>query len=219
MKNNDVQHYTTPSHIMWEGVGSEVVILDTTSHTTHRLTGEMAQVFRAIATNTAPPDNAGNTLAHLADRGLLTPPRGVTRRHVVAGLTAGGIMSLALPPAAAATSSSSLPITSFVFDAAFGDWRWQQQLTTLVIAQFGDDGALKETDIFIPGDVWTVTLINAGGKSTTATVVGPPGADLSLPVQFVNTPAGSYPTTLRVQLSRNTGTEILQSQEFDVIAF
>ena len=158
----------------------------------------------------------------LQERGFLEPRSPLTRRSLI---TAGGvgiglaITSLTLPAAAMASSSSSLPVTTFVFDAAFGNWRWQQLTDSLKLFQDTGSEGLKETDIFIPGQTWTVTLVNADGKNTTATVAGPPGADLTLPVEFLNTPAGSYPSTLRVQLTRNTGTEILQSQEFDVISF
>ena len=220
MKNNEVHHYTAPTHLVWEEVGSEVVILDTTSSTTHRLTGENAAAFRTAATGQ--PVTA-KEVAALAKRGFLEPRSPITRRHLMAGGAAGlglTITSLSLPTVAAASSTQpKQTITAFVFDDAFGDWRWQQVMTTLRIFQDTSGAGLKETDVFVPGDTWTLTLINAGGIQATGVVLGPPNNDLTLPFDFPNVTGGSYPTTLTAQLSRNTGTEILQSQEFSIIQF
>ena len=222
MTNNDVHNYPPPPpppHLVWEVVGSEVVVLDTTSHTTHRLTGNLAKAFLAAASGH--PISTQEVMA-LQERGFLEPRSPLTRRSLITAGGVGiglGITSLTLPTAAVASSSSSLPVTTFVFDAAFGDWRWQQIMTTLKILQTSLSSGLKEDDIFVPGDSWTATLINADGKQATAPVAGTSPTDLTLTFDFLNTPAGSYPTTLKVQLTRNTGTEILQSQEFDVISF
>lgn len=208
-----------PPHLVWEVVGSEVVVLDTTSHTTHRLTGNLAKAFLAAASGH--PISTQEVMA-LQERGFLEPRSPLTRRSLITAGGVGiglGITSLTLPTVAIASSSSSLPVTAFVFDAAFGDWRWQQLGTTLRLFQSSGASGLKEDDIFVPGETWTATLINADGKQAAAPVVGTPGIDLTLTFDYLDTPAGSYPATLRVQLTRNTGTEILQSQEFDVIAF
>lgn len=220
MKNNGVHHYTTPTHLVWEGVGSEVVILDTTSHTTHHLTGALAEAFTAAATGQAVDTQE---VVALVQRGFLEPRSPITRRHLVAGGVAGlglTITSLSLPTVAMASSTQPKPtITAFVFDAAFGNWRWQQVMTTLRIFQDTSGAGLKETDIFVSGDTWTLTLINADGIQATGVVQGPPGFDLTLPFDFPNVAGGSYPSTSTAQLSRDTGTEILQSQEFNIIQF
>ena len=105
MTNNDVR-YTPPAHLVWEGVGSEVVVLDTASHTTHRLSGDLARSFLAAANGQ--PVSFPEVMA-LHNLGLLEPRSPVSRRSVVAGGVAGlgiGLTSLSLPAVAASSSTA-----------------------------------------------------------------------------------------------------------------
>ncbi len=223
MMNKDVHYHTIPTHLTWERVGPEVgpevVILDTTTSHTYRLGGDQAAVFLAVASETPPSAKEPRTPGHaeaitqLEALGLVTPPPGLKRRTVVTGMAAGGLATLLLPQAAAAASGSTLPVTTFTFDQAHADFRWSHTGTTLMV--FVSGVGLKETDRFSPGDMWTMTLLNAGNKSATSPVVD--AAGLTLTFAFPDTAAGSFPVSLTAQLSRNTGVEILQSQEFTII--
>ena len=105
MTNNDVR-YTLPPHLVWEGVGSEVVVLDTASHTTHRLSGDLARSFLAAADGQ--PVSSPEVMA-LHNLGLIEPRSPVSRRSVVAGGVAGlgiGLTSLSLPAVAASSSTA-----------------------------------------------------------------------------------------------------------------
>jgi hypothetical protein len=161
MKNNDVRHYTTPTHLVWEEVGSEVVILDTTSHTTHRLTGTHAATFLAAATGR--PVTA-EEVASLAQRGFLEPRSPISRRHLMAGSAAGlglTITSLSLPTVAMASSTQPKPtITAESLEA--GEWRWTTG-QNLVITQTGSQEGLPTNGIFVAGDAWQLTLDGFAG--------------------------------------------------------
>jgi hypothetical protein len=218
MTNNDVHHYTVPNHLVADMVGSEVIVFDTTTDTTHRLTARAADVFLALKRGAPPPHNANDTIQDLATAGLLVPTGGIARRAVVTGIAAGGLVSLTMPHVAAATSThQDLPVTTFGFDTSTSDWGWELSGTNLDIYKLGD--GLKETDRFIPGEVWTMTLVNADGRTSTAPVVSSAGPSLTLSFRFPDTQPGSFPVSLTAQLSRNTGTEILQTPEFTITAF
>ena len=182
MKNNDVHYYTTPSHIVWEGVGSEVVIRDTTSHTTYRLYADAATVF-LHATEGRPVPVTPEVIA-LEQRGFLEPRSPMSRRTLMAGGVAGlglGITSLSLPAAAQASSTTpktqeSPPPTPTITAASLepGKWRWSvgpnNGVTTLRINQTDDNTALPTTGAFVVGDVWRLSLEDFDGPPAEATV-------------------------------------------------
>lgn len=106
MKNNEVQHYTISALLTWEKVGSEVVVHHTTTNTTHRLDGEAARLFLAVAHG----DSVRKTheVTRLVELGLLESSSPIGRRTLVKGGAAGiglGITSLTLPGVAAASST------------------------------------------------------------------------------------------------------------------
>ena len=193
MKNNEVRHYNTPTHLVWEQVGSEVVVLDTTSNTSHHLTGALAQAFTAAATG-----HAANTqeVVALVQRGFLEPRSPITRRHLVAGGVAGiglTVASLSLPTVAMASSTQPKP-TITAASLVAGEWRWSTPningTSTLLITQTENNFGLPTDGTFIDGDTWRLTLDRFAGSPTEANVF----ADTSDPVTVL-TLRFSFPLT------------------------
>jgi len=172
MTNNDVHRPTIPSRLVWEVVGSEVVILDTSSHTTHRLDGDLAKSFLAAASGEGVPPQE---VIALQDRGFLEPSSPVSRRALMTGGVAGfglAMTSLSLPTAAAASSTQPKPsITAASLEA--GEWRWSNTQTGFSVTQTQGSVFLPNLDVFQAGDRWrlTVTNVNGGEASAEANIV------------------------------------------------
>jgi hypothetical protein len=169
MKNNDVHHYTTPTQVVWEEVGSEVVILDTTTNTTHHLTGTLAEAFMAAATGQPVQPKE---VATLLERGFLEPRSPITRRHLVAGGAAGlglTFTSLSLPGVAAASSTQPKP--SITADSLLaGQWEWTAGGGNLTVLQSHATVLLPDLPVFVEGDRWRLTLNNLGNAEAEAVI-------------------------------------------------
>jgi hypothetical protein len=167
MRNNDVPHHTIPSRLVWGVVGSEVVICDTTSHTTFHLTGDLAKAFTQAASG---QEISSQEVMALQERGFLEPRSPLSRRTLMTGGVAGlglGITSLSLPTAAAASSTQPKPsITAASLEP--GEWRWSPTGGGFSVTQTQGSVFLPNLDVFQAGDRWRLTLANVNGGEASA---------------------------------------------------
>ena len=222
MKNNDVQHYTTASHVSWEKVGSEVVILDTTSHTTHRLDGELAKAFLAAASGepVATQDAIAKEVMALTQQGFLEPRSPVSRRTLMAAGVAGvglGFTTLALPQPAAASSSgsSSTPPTPTITAASLvaGEWRWSPEQNGIDITQRQGSVLLPDTGEFVAGERWRLSLADLNGAPAQAEAdVTPLAGRLRLVFSFPTADASQITTDLQGTLTKVDDPTVLSEQ-------
>ena len=204
-----------PPHLVWEVVGSEVVILDTTSHTTHRLTGDLARSFLAVTSGE--PISSREVVA-LQERGFLEPRPPVSRRTLMAGGVAGlglGITSLSLPTVAQASSNELKP-TLTAASLVAGQWRWGPAQFGINVSPTSTDGFLTGVDEFRLGDNWRLTLAVLNGSPAEAanSVVQLIGGELQVVFEFTITPV-AYPdnnTILLGTLERLTPPPVLSEQ-------
>ena len=215
-----------PPHLVWEGVGSEVVIYDTTSHTTHHLTGDIAQAFLAAVRG---EEIDPQEVITLQDRGFLEPHSPISRRTLMAAGVTGvglGITSLALPSVAAASSTGpktdSAPPeqsdpepdtppppqpTILAADLTPGDWRWSVT-SQLVVNPTNTTAGLPQDGTFVVGEEWELSLDGFDGPPVEADVrlLGvAPNQYLSLRFQFPLTGGVTAPsagTTLTGTLTK-----------------
>jgi hypothetical protein len=187
MTNNDVHHYLPP-HLVWEEVGSEVVICDTSSHTTHHLNGDLAGAFLAAVAGT--PLSPREVIA-LQERGFLESRSPVSRRTLIGGSAAGlgiGLTSLSLPTAALASSNKTTretansPEPTVQFEPSItkeslapGDWQWSLfpptgTPTQLRVQPTNENVGLPTDSVFAAGDSWELSLEGFTGSPVNATV-------------------------------------------------
>jgi hypothetical protein len=214
MKNNDVRTYTPPPHLVWEAVGSEVVIHDNTSETSHLLTGDLARSFLAAAEGQPISSQEGMALQQ---RGLLGPCSPLSRRALITAGGAGlglGITSLSLPTAAAASSTSpKATITAESLEP--GRWRWSASTTALTITQTDGTTFLPNLPVFTGGGQWRLTLADFAGGDALGTIVDLGGGLLELGFSFplgdsvAAPPAG---TVLRGTLTKADDTSVFSEQ-------
>lgn len=171
-----------PAHLLCERVGDEVLVLDTSRHTTHHLQGPWAEAYLAAA-NGDHLEPFAREVADLQAAGLLTLPPGISRRHVVtaAGATAtAALVALSMPTVAEAQSHVVAPEPEpelVAFDPAAGEWEWRRimtggETTGFTVTQTGNDEGLPTDGFFEAGQVWTLTLVNFGDLTAAATIEG-----------------------------------------------
>jgi hypothetical protein len=197
MSNNGVHNTPRPSHLVWEVVGSEVVILDTTSNTTYRLQADAARAFLDQASATPSEHQEVTTPEH---RGCKPPRSPVSRRAVMTGGFAAlsvGITSLALPAAAAAASSTTLTPSITAQSLEAGQWRWSPEQFGIDITQRQGSILLSNLPVFQAGDRWRLTLADLNGSpaEAEADVATVTGGNLQLTFSF---PLSVYPPTATV---------------------
>jgi len=106
--------YQVSADTISEAVGDDVLVMRSAVRKTLRLSGEVAIAFKAVQAGAAPTGVPLEILQSLVDEGVLTvdSPRTVSRRGLVAGAAVGvgaGLVTLALPTVAAASSQEVLP--------------------------------------------------------------------------------------------------------------
>ena len=200
---------------MWEVVGSEVVILDTTSHTTHRLTGDLARSFlAAISGQPVSP----REVSALQERGFLEPGPPVSRRTLMAGGVAGlgiGLTSLSMPAVAAATSGHLIP-TLTAANIAPAAFRWNPTQAGIDVTATNQSELASGANGFAEGQRWRLTLADLEGSpaEAEAEVTQPPGEPLRLsfafPLPTFDRPDSS--TILQGTLLRLTPSPVLSEQ-------
>lgn len=192
--------YSLNPNLTWEKVGEDVLVLDGFSKTSHRLTGHHAEVFLALSRG----DHKGNRQEELTDLiclGLVldTGTRGeISRRRLVAGVTAGATIGALSLPSAAMASSSNGP-TLITADVTLADWRIDSYGTGFFLLNTTTLDQAGLSDIIEIGNVWEVEILDFGTNlSESATVSFTAGLRrLNFVFDPVTPPAGSVTARLR----------------------
>ena len=215
MTNNDVHSSPVSRNIVWEVVGDQVVILNTTTHTTHRLDGPLANAFIAHASG-QPISTQQVTI--LTEAGLLAPQPPLSRRALITGGVAGvgvGLTSLALPLAAAA-SSSGTPLTPTITAASLvaGEWRWSPEPSGIDITQRQGSVLLPTTGVFVAGERWRLTLadLNGAPAQAEADVASVGNGLLQLTFPFPSAIAADITTDLQGTLTKVNDPTVFSEQ-------
>jgi hypothetical protein len=113
--------YQVAADVISEAVGDDVIVMRSDSNQTLRLSGEAAIAFTAVQAGQAPSGASREVLQSLVDHRVLSAdsPRTVSRRGLVTGAAVGvgaGLVTLALPTVAAASSQEVLP-GFYVYDS------------------------------------------------------------------------------------------------------
>jgi hypothetical protein len=152
----------------------EFIVLDTTTNQAHSLTGASAAVWRATEDGSWPDltdAQIDEAVAELTDNGLLVID-GHTRRTVIRvgavggaalAMSAGGLMTVAMP-AAAATSSRTVTVSGTTISLAAG--------ATLNYTLFGGGGGggIAAGSAGGKGAEYSGTILNNNGTAVTLTV-------------------------------------------------
>lgn len=155
--------YSPKPTLQWEEVGQEVLVFDTQTSTSHHLTGRHATVFLSVVRG----KDTGldkEIIRDLIDAGLISRA-GVsghlTRRRVVAGITAGATIGALSFPTAAMASSSNSP-TLITADVTLANWRIDSYGTGFFLLNTTTLDQAGLSDIFEVGDVWEVEILDFG---------------------------------------------------------
>jgi hypothetical protein len=170
--------------VVWEKVGADIVALDSTSDVVHRLAGDHAAAFLAVAEGDVVRPSSP-VLIELQEIGLVSVQshqKKVSRRLLLTGVAATSGLTIIMPSAAIATSNPSATSNLIVFtgpDIArlSGDWRTDDSNEVFVQFFFGPPGTNPSIEaLFIEGEPWTVVLEpyenNAGQTVTPPALTG-----------------------------------------------
>jgi hypothetical protein len=192
--------YSLNPNLTWEKVGEDVLVLAGDSKTSHHLTGHHAEVFLALTRG----DDTGKREKELADLislGLVlgSRPRGeISRRRLVAGVTAGAtIGALSLPSVALASSFNGPALIAA--DVTLANWRIDSYGTGFFLLNTTTLDQAGLSDIFEIGDLWEVEILDFGADLTESATVAFTGGLRRLNFVFdpVTPPTGSVTARLR----------------------
>jgi len=146
--------------VVWEKVGADVVAFDSTSDVVHRLTGDHAAAFLAVAENNTVCASA-HLLIELQKLGLVSVQshrRKLSRRLLLTGVATTSGLAIAMPSAANA-ASTLVVFTGPEIAHLSGDWRFDGSNEVFVQFFFGPLGTNTVLEsLFVQGEPWNVVL-------------------------------------------------------------
>jgi hypothetical protein len=186
--------------LQWEQLGDELLVFDNEGKTTHHLTGPHAVVFLAVAQGEDTGDH-DQEVADLIEVGLVQDTRagnGLSRRRLVAGVTAGATIGALSLPSVALASSSNGP-TLITADVTLANWRIDSYGTGFFLLNTTTLDQAGLSEIFEVGDVWEVEILDFGTDLSESATVAFTGGLRRLNFVFdpVTPPTGSVTARLR----------------------